>query len=166
VDEVGFSFLAPPGTTWAPRGHPPVLRRTSCRRVLSTLVGLTLEGKIYTKHFDHGLSGADVVVGLEHLRQCMGEALLIIWDHLPAHHSQVVQEYLRKHPKMSVEWLPSYAPELNPEEGCNGYVKKQLLNAVPETAAQLRDLVNASFARLRHQPQVIQSFFRHAGLTV
>src|SRR5215204_1632421 len=32
VDETGHSFLARLGTTWAPVGRPPVLRRVSKRR--------------------------------------------------------------------------------------------------------------------------------------
>src|SRR5690348_17298510 len=35
VDETGHTFLARLGTTWAPRGRPPVLRRVSQRRELS-----------------------------------------------------------------------------------------------------------------------------------
>jgi transposase len=165
VDEVGFSFLAKTGPTWAPRGHTPVLRRRSCRRVLSTLVGLTLEGRLYTKHFEHSMGGVDVVAGLEHLRQCIGGALVIVWDHLPAHQARGVQAYLQAHPELTIAWLPPYAPDLNPEEQCNAYVKKSLLNAVPDTVGQLRQLVNASFARLR-RPQLIHSFFRHSGLIV
>lgn len=47
VDETGFSFRAKTGTTWAPKGQTPVLRRVSKRRALSTVIGLTLSGRIY-----------------------------------------------------------------------------------------------------------------------
>src|SRR5947207_3371278 len=37
LDEVGHTFRAPVGTTWAPTGQPPVLRRLSGRREVSSL---------------------------------------------------------------------------------------------------------------------------------
>jgi hypothetical protein len=54
IDETGFSFQIDAGTTWAPRGRTPELRRVSRRRQVSTAIGLTTAGGIYKKHFDHG----------------------------------------------------------------------------------------------------------------
>lgn len=68
-DETGFSFLAPSGRTWAPRGERPLLRRvTKERRVLSTAVGLTISGKIFKRHFERAMRGEEVIAALEHLR--------------------------------------------------------------------------------------------------
>jgi hypothetical protein len=52
VDETGFSFRAKVATTWAPIGQTPILRRISKRRELSTVIGLTLFGKIDKRHFE------------------------------------------------------------------------------------------------------------------
>lgn len=41
VDEVGHSFQARTGTTWAPEGETPILRRVSQKREVSTLFTLT-----------------------------------------------------------------------------------------------------------------------------
>jgi transposase len=49
VDETGFSCRAKTATTWAPIGHTPILRRMSKRREWSTVIGLTLTGKIYKR---------------------------------------------------------------------------------------------------------------------
>src|ERR671916_672433 len=51
VDETGFSFRAKTGSTWAPRGQTPVLRRVSQRRAFSTVIGLTLSGRLYKRHW-------------------------------------------------------------------------------------------------------------------
>jgi transposase len=166
VDETGFSFRCRPGTTWAPKGRTPVLRRISKRRVLSTAVALTLSGRIYKRHFNHAVHGADFVVFLRHLRRWLPGPLLVIWDRLQVHRSTEVKVYLNQHPEIMVERLPSYAPDLNPEEECHGNVKEHLLNATPEDTAQIRKQVNRGFARLRHRPDLILGFFRHAGLRV
>jgi hypothetical protein len=83
-DEVGFSFLEAVGTTWAPCGRPPVLRRVSSRRrELSTLVGLTLAGKLYKRHFGRAIKAEDVMVGLAHLQRHIRGRFILIWDRSP-----------------------------------------------------------------------------------
>lgn len=78
----------------------------------------------------------------------------------------VVNSYLARHPQLWVEELPPFAPELNPEEYCHGTVKKRLRNLNPDNAYQIRRHLNAEFARLRNQPQLLLDFFHHAGLAL
>ncbi len=166
IDETGFSFRLGPGRTWAPKGRTPVSRRVSKRRQVSTAIGLTASGRIYKRHFDHAIHGEDMVVLLEHLRRRVGGPMILIWDRLQAHRSSVVKESLAQHPEIDIEWLPKYAPELNPEEGCHGNVKARLSNATPETEAEIREQADRGFARLRRRPDLLLGFFHHAGLRV
>jgi hypothetical protein len=116
VDETGFSFQARPAKTWAPRRRPPVLRRKSQRRQISTIVGLTISGRIYKRHHRTAIRGPQVVRMLCHLRACIRQPLIVIWDRSSTHRSSVVKEYLAMDRETMIEWLPPYAPELNPEE--------------------------------------------------
>jgi transposase len=164
VDEVGFSFLDKLASTWAPRGQTPLLRRVSQRRVLSTAVALTTHGRLLKRHFDHALRGPDVIEALKHFRRHLPGPLILIWDRLSAHQDRGVQEWIAADPELFVEWLPPYAPDLNPEEGCNNNIKAHLRNAMPANVEELRQLVDRGFARLRKRPDLLRSFFQHAGL--
>lgn len=164
MDEVGFSFLDKIATTWAPEGETPLLRRVSERRALSTVVALTTSGRLLKRHFDHAVRGPDILVALRHFRRHLPGPLIIVWDRLSAHRDRQVQQWIAADPQLCVEWLPSYAPDLNPEEGCNDNIKSHLRNATPESVEQLRQQVNRGFARLRKRPDLLQAFFRHAGL--
>jgi transposase len=166
IDETGFSFRCRPGTTWAPTGRTPVLRRVSKRREVSTAIALTLSGRIYKRHFDHAVHGPDVVAFLRHLQRFLPGPLMVIWDRLQAHRSAEVKVYRGQHPEIMVEELPTYSPDLNPEEGCHGDVKRHLLNATPEDTRAIRQQANRGFARLRHRPDLILGFFHHAGFRV
>lgn len=106
VDETGFSFQVEPGTTWAPKGRTPVLRRVSKRRQVSTAIGLTLSGGVDKKHFTHAIHGEDTVAHLEHIRRQIDGPMIIIWDRLQAHRSKVVKAFLADHREIDVEWLP------------------------------------------------------------
>ena len=119
-----------------------------------------------TRHSEPG-PGEQVIAALRYFRRQIGQPLLVIWDHLQAHRARPVQTFLAAHPDdYQVEWLPPYAPELNPEELCNGWVKRDLLNAVPVSVAELHRLACRSFRRLGRHTDLLDGFFRHAGLSV
>ncbi|MBO0859400.1 MAG: transposase [Chloracidobacterium sp.] len=42
----------------------------------------------------------------------------MIWDRSQTHRARVVKNNMATEREISVEWLPPYAPELNPEEYC------------------------------------------------
>jgi transposase len=136
------------------------------RRGLSTAVGLTVSGKIYKRHFGAGMNSADAMAALEHVRRHLPGKWILVWDHAGIHTSRKTRAYLAAHPEILVEWLPAYAPELNPEEYCHGNAKQHLRNAMPRVKDDLRHLLNRNFARLRRRPDLLLSFFHAAGLTV
>ena len=75
--------------------------------------------------------------------------------------------FIAAHPQdYAVAYLPAYAPELNPEEQCNAFVKRAMENALPGSVADLHRLARREFGRLQARPEMIVSFFRHAGLSV
>jgi len=50
------------------------------------------------------------------LRRLAGP-LLIVWDRLPAHRSRITRDFIAsQETRLWVEYLPGYAPELNPVE--------------------------------------------------
>jgi transposase len=91
----------------------------------------------------------------------------VLWDRLKAHRARLVQDFLAAHPDdYQIEWLPPYAPDVNPEELCNGWVKRDLLNAVPASVAELHHIASRSFRRLGHHTNLLHSFFGQVGLNV
>jgi transposase len=92
---------------------------------------------------------------------------VVVWDRLSAHRAKPVQGFVAAHPADSrLDWLPPYAPELNPEELCNGAVKRAQRNAVPRSVDELHHLARRAFARLGRRPAVLHGLFRHTGLRV
>jgi transposase len=161
------SYGEPVSFTWAPKGHPPLLKRlTHFRRETSTWVGLTMTGKLYKRHFDGGIKADQVIAGLEHLLRHLPGPLILIWDRAQAHRAKKVQAFLQTHSRVEVEHLPPYAPELNPEEYCHGNVKRRLKNGVFQSKAEIRKQLDRGFARLRKRSDILLGCFRHAGLEV
>jgi hypothetical protein len=166
IDETGSSYQLGADTTRAPRGQAPVPRRVSKRRRVSPAIGLTTSGRIYRDHFDHAIHGEDMVKHPEHLRHRIDAPMIIVWDGLQVHRSGPVKSFLADHPEVSVGRLPSYAPELDPEEECHGNVEQGMRNSAAETEVAIREHADRGFARLRRRPDLLLGFFRHAGLRV
>ena len=128
------------------------------------MAGLTVSGKIYKRHFDGSINSEKLLAGLQHFRAHIHGPFILIWDQSRTHKSLLVKAYLAKHPEIHVEYLPSYAPELNPEEYCHGNVKQRMKNAVFHSKSEIRKSLNKGFSRLRKRPDILLGFFHHAGL--
>lgn len=58
-------------------------------------------------------------------------------------------------------YLPSYSPELNPEERLNADLKQAMGKRVPvRTKAKLRQAANEHMAMLEQSPERVMSFFQ------
>jgi transposase len=60
--------------------------------------------------------------------------------------------------------FPSYAPELNPDEGIWNHLKKHLANGRPDTQAELMDTLADEICRLAASPTVLRSCIQHSEL--
>jgi hypothetical protein len=105
--------------TYAPRGHTPILSAPLTRDHLSVISGITDAGQLLVQMQARAFKGVDVVRFLNHLLGHLGRALLIIWDGAPIHRDHAVKTFLASEAarQLSVEPLPGYAPDLNPDEG-------------------------------------------------
>jgi transposase len=167
IDESGFYPLPSVVRTYAPMGHTPILREWWTRDHLSAISAMSPEGKLYFHAQDCAINSEDVVAFLEHVLREVSGRLVMIWDGAPIHRSQVIQAVLANGaaPRLHVERLPAYAPELNPGEGLWGHLKGvELRNLccfnLPHLRAELRDAVK----RVRRKPRLIKGFFRGAKL--
>ena len=59
-------------------------------------------------------------------------------------------------------YLPSYSPELNPDEGINGDLKQAVTREAPaRSKAQLKRAVVGHMRKLSKSPTRVRSFFGH-----
>lgn len=149
-----------------------MLRRVSKRREVSSVVLLTAPrgrqpARLYARHFFGTVDIDRLLASLRYFRRQVGRPLLLVWDGLHAHVARRTRDWLAAHTRdFAIARLPSYAPELNPEEQCNRHVKHARLNALPADDAELRAQARREFQRLARQPHLLASFFQHAGLRV
>jgi transposase len=103
---------------------------------------------------------------LEALTRHIRGPLLVIWDGLPAHRSHLVRDHiLGLRGRIHLEYLPAYAPELNPVGYIWSYWKQhELANVCPKNYWQLNDVAGNALRRMRRRPLLITAFWKQSSL--
>jgi len=78
-----------------------------------------------------------------------------------------VKGWLAQRRRIVVQWLPPYAPDLNPVEAIWSHTKHgDLANFAPNSLKDFEHAFLASMARTKGQRRLLSAFFRAAGLKV
>ena len=112
---------------------------------------------------------ASLIDFLKQLKRFVGgQKVILIWDHLPAHRSRDMKQFLFSHRDwLTVEWLPGYAPDLNPTEGVwNNIKSREMGNLCPDRIEEATHAFRRGLHRLSHTRRLPFSFLRHAGLSL
>lgn len=156
--------------TWAPRGQTPMLNCWDRHDRWSVIGALTvapwaLRLNLYFEFFDHNIQAEDVSRFLRHLYWQLRRPLIVVLDRWGVHRKAVRLLHEQYATWLRPEWLPAYAPELNPTEHVWNHTKwGDLANFVPEHAAHLRQAAQDSFVDQHHDPPRLYSCFRAAQL--
>ena len=127
------------GRSFAPKGKTPVaLAVGGTRQKLSMIATVTNQGKARWMIIDGAFNHERLIAFLESLVKDTGKKIFLILDNLGVHHCKPVKAWLAQHKEqMEVFYLPSYSPELNPEE-LNADLKHRIRSKVPvRTQAKL-----------------------------
>ncbi|EMM76059.1 DDE family endonuclease [Leptospira santarosai str. 2000030832] len=92
--------------------------------------------------------------------------ILIVWDNLSVHKSKVVKEFLKENEKrLQVEFLPPYAPELNPQEYIWGRWKRNYMaNFCPENLSSLIRRTKSTLRKLKSSTSSFETYWKQAGI--
>jgi len=172
VDESGFMLQPLRRRTWAPEGCTPVHRAWDRHDRLSVigLLAISPHGRRLSLHFQvltENVTAEHLSALLVQLHRYHRRHVVLAWDRLGAHR-RAAACFEAQHPHwFTFEWLPAYAPELNPVERCWGHAKSaQLANFLPVDREHLHDAVRDSLRRQRRNQRLLRSFFAYAKLTI
>ena len=151
------------GRGYAPVGKTPVTFAVGgTRQKLSIVATVTNQGKRRCMIIDESFDSDKLIEFLQALIQDAGKKVFLILDNLRVHHSKPVKAWVEERKdKIELFYLPSYSPELNPEERLNADLKQAMGKRVPvRTKAKLRDAANEHMAMLEKSPERVMSYFQ------
>lgn len=161
-DEMGVRSDHAAGRSYGRRGETPVVPGTGQRFGCNMISTVTNLGRLYFMVFRERFTAPVFIRFLRRLVRQSKRPVFLIVDGHPAHKAAAVQRWLAGHAdRIEMFLLPSYSPELNPDELLNQDVKT---NAVGRRRARNQaDLIMNVRGYLRGtqcQPHIVRSYFQ------
>jgi len=165
-DESGFRANAVHGTTWGAKGQTPVVAVPGQRQGISAASAISSKGAFWFATYAGGLNGELFITLLRRLLRGRRRPLHLILDGLPAHKTTAVTQYVAGLTgKLTVHYLPGYAPDLNPDELVWSHAKRTGNARRPlQKGERLADRITAQLAEMARRPALVRSFFRHPSV--
>ena len=128
---------------------------------------------IYRVHYHGGRRGKDQRKGftemdyarlLDAAHQQLAGPIVLVWDNLNAHVSDVMEGLIAARDWLTVYRLPPYAHELNPVEPVWSHLKRSLANLAKRNLAQLIALIKTRLRRMQYRPSLLDGFLASTRL--
>jgi transposase len=151
------------GRGFAPRGHTPVACVVGgTRQKLSMISTVTNRGKTCWQIVDGNFNHERLIEFLQLLTKQAGRKVFLVLDNLGVHHCKPVKTWLNEHlAEIEVFYLPSYSPELNPDERLNASLKHAIGSRVPmRTKAKLQTAAEQHRKELEAAQERVTAFFK------
>lgn len=150
------------GRGYQPKGQTPVAYAVGgTRHKLSMISTVTNKGKTRWMIIDDAFNSEKLIEFLVALTKDADKKVFLILDNLRVHHSKLVKAWLAEHKaQIEVFYLPSYSPELNPDERLNADLKHALGSRIQaRTKDKLKQVTKAHMEMLENNPNRVISYF-------
>jgi transposase len=160
-DESGFRADTVHGKTWGVKGQTPVIERPGQRQSISAASAVNANGAFWFCTYIGGLNAELFVTLLRRMMRNRTKPVHLVVDGLPAHKTKLVKEYVAStNGRLTLHFLPGYAPELNPDEYVWSHMKRTGVARAPlRRGEKLQERIEAQLAAIKKLPQLVRSFF-------
>lgn len=160
-DEMGLRSDHNVGRTYGLKGKTPIVKRTGNRFSCNMISTITNLGKLSFMVFNENFTEDIFLKFLKRSIRQSDRKMFLIVDNHRAHKSKKVKAWLRSNQeKIKIYYLPSYCPELNPDEFLNQDVKSYMGKQRVHTQAQMVKNLDKHLKMRQKQPHIIQNFIK------
>lgn len=162
-DETGISSVEHHPRGYAPKGKTPVLVLSQSKRQRVNLISsVTNQGLVRFMTYEGSFSAQVLIRFLRRLVRESKSKVFMVLDNLRVHHSKKVKQWLTdKQDKIELFFLPSYAPELNPDEYFNADLKARVNAGEPVRGEKhMKSKVISHLRAIQAQPARVRSYFK------
>ena len=164
-DETGVEASDYARQGFAPRGRTPVLRipgNTKKTRI-NMISSLTNQGKVRFMLYEDKMTSGIFIKFMSRLVRDSSRKIFLIVDNLKVHHSRQVRKWLSEEEnakRLEIFYLPSYSPELNPDERLNSDLKGRFRSGqVAHTKEQVKQKIYSGMAIIQKNPARVKKYF-------
>jgi transposase len=160
LDETGVHEDGPTGTTWGKRGATPVVRVSGKRRRANVISAISPRGRLWFRCFTGTLGAAAFVRFLRDLLSDVRGKVVLVLDSHPAHTAAETRRFIHeRRDRLSLHFLPGYAPDMNPDEHVWGHLKTMFRRNPLEEGADLIFEAHSRMETIAHDRSLVRAFF-------
>jgi transposase len=148
--------------SYAKKGKTPSVK-ISARRHRANFISTV--NKLGIMRFMAHLGKMDSSKLIEFLRRLIRNStkkMFVIVDNYSVHKSGKVRDWLEAHPeRIEMFYLPTYSPELNPDEYLNRHLKSVIFKSErPDSRTSLRKQTERELRKIQADKNLIKSYFK------
>jgi transposase len=149
------------GTTWAPVGKTPVVETTGAVFKINLVSAVSAKGKMRFMTVDGRFNSDKFIEFLKRLLHNADTPIFLILDRHPVHRAKKVNKFVEAtEGRLRMFYLPSYSPELNPDELVWNHLKNHSVGKTRiMNLTHLKEMVLSFLRRLQRTPTLVSSFF-------
>ena len=161
LDEAGVRSDSPLGRSYGLKGRTPVVKTSGKRQKINAISALSPKGGFWFKVYSGMLTAIVFVTFLKDFLKGRKKPVMLVVDGLPVHKAKMVQEYVQSTKgKLELHFLPSYSPDLNPDEFVWNHLKQNGTSKKPlRKDESLRQRVEDDLTAIQNNPKLVRSFF-------
>lgn len=160
VDEASVRSDSHRGTTWGNRGETPVVKDGGGRFGLRLISAVTPRGDLRYRVIEGRMNGEKFIEFIRHLRQDADRPIIVICDNARYHTSGKVKQFEKDCDGVTIETLPAYSPELNPDEQVWNQLKGRLRQCFIHSNENLKETCRSILRSIQKTPQLVRTFFK------
>ena len=139
-----------------------MIARPGQRRSISAASAVNSKGAFWYATYQGGLNGQLFVQLLKQMMRNRTKPVHMVVDGSPAHKTKLVKEYVTStEGRLTLYFLPGYAPELNPDELVWSHVKRTGASRMPlRKGEKLSEKIEMQLAAIKKMPSLVRAFFQ------
>ncbi|WP_455431503.1 IS630 family transposase [Streptomyces celluloflavus] len=177
-DEAGQSMTPPRARTWGRRGRTPVVRVRGRGSGRVSMAGMTCykpgqRSRMFSAVREcNGRKDQPKGFGWRDFRDLrariqLGGPIVLVWDNVRIHLTAPLREFIAANADwLTVFQLPSYSPDLNPQEGVWSLVKRDIGNLAAADLAQITRAVKHRLKQIQYRPDLVDGCLAGTGLAM
>ena len=161
LDEAGFQSDPPLGRTYGLKGQTPVVVTSGQRQSINVISAINARGEFWAATYTGKLNAEAFVMFLKNFIKGRAGKIFLVIDGHPAHKANLVGRYVAGlRGRLELVPLPTYAPDLNPDEFVWSHMKKNGVSKKPlKKNESLRDRVEEDIVDIQGNRALVRSFF-------
>ncbi len=161
-DETGVQNNSNVGRSFAPKGQTPVIKKQGKRLRMNMISAVSNKGHVRFMVYSSKMTQQVFLVFLRRIVKTFDQKVFLIVDNLSVHHGKLVKKWAEDNSKeIELLFLPSYSPELNPDEYLNRDLKKNVNRTLaPRTEEDLKRNLISFMRKIQKLPERISKYFK------